>query len=204
MIPTMNRSLPHTMRATLLATYLGAMILVGCKPAKPGNNGGAQGTQPAAADSQSLVTPPHLGAVAAQPGASSTGKEIGPRRPPVGETTGPSHAIATIPAKARRGDTIATESLTVASFLDRSMDAGQRVQVTGTCLDQFHASGSAGPPPVSRSDWQLAAGTRVVYVVGRMPAACSAGPVTLTATVAIDTTLVGGRSEPRRFLVVTR
>lgn len=201
----MNRSLIHAMRSTLLAPYLGTMILVGCKPAKPDNNDSAQRTQATASDSQSLVTPPHLGAaIAVQPGTSSSGKKIGPRRPPAGETTGSAHANATIPVKARRDDAAATESLTVASFLDRSMEAGQRVQVTGTCLDQFHARGSAGPPPVSRSDWQLATGTKVVYVVGRMPAACSAGSLTITATVAIDTTLVGGRSEPRRFLVVSR
>jgi hypothetical protein len=204
MRPTITHSLLHAMRSTLLAPFLGAMILAGCKPAQPDNNGGAQAARPTASDSQSLVTPSHLGAVAAQPGTSSTGKEIGPRRPSAGETTGPAHSNATIPVKAQRGDATASESLTVASFLERSIAAGERVQVTGTCLDQFHASGIAGPPPVSRSDWQLATGTKIVYVVGRMPAACSAGPLTLTATVAIDTTLVGGRRAPRRFLVVSR
>jgi hypothetical protein len=199
----MTCSMRRTLSSTLLVPFLGAVVLSGCRPSQPESDTTAQRPQPSASDSQVLVTPPHLGAVTAQPNTSTAGK-MGPKRPGVGDSGASLRANGPIPTKARRGDAATAESLTVASFLDRSMDAGRQVQVTGTCLDQFHARGSAGPPPVSRSDWQLASGTRVVYVVGRMPVACSAGSLTLAATVAIDTTLVSGRREPRRYLVVSR
>jgi hypothetical protein len=200
MTRTMFRILLHPR----LASCVALIILGGCQPAQPKNDGVAQPLHPNASDSQSLATPPALGTVPAQASSSPSKSEAGPRRPSGAETVGTPRTKGTIPSTARRSDPSTTESLTVASFLDRSVDAGQRVQVTGTCLDQFHANGSAGPPPVSRSDWQLASGTRVVYVVGRMPAACAAGPLTITATVGIDTTLVGGLREPRRFLVISR
>jgi hypothetical protein len=200
----MIRLMLRAARTTLLVPCLGAVILTACRPAQPGNDTTAQGTQSSASDSQSLVTPPQLGTVASKPNTTTAGKQIGPRRPTVGESTSTTHTIATIPAKARRDEATSADTLSVASFLDRSLNAGQHVQVAGACLDQFHTRGSAGPPPVSRSDWQLAGGTRVVYVVGRMPMSCSAGSPTLTGTVGIDTAVVLGRRAPRRFLVLSR
>jgi hypothetical protein len=202
MTPLMTRTMLSAARTTLLVSCLGAVILTACRPAQPGNDTSAQRAQATATDSQSLVTPPTLGTVAAKPTTSTAGKQIGPSRPSAARSTSSTHPITTIPPKARRGEAAAAESLSVASFLDRSLNAGQHVQITGTCLDQFHTRGSAGPPPVSRSDWQLAGGTQVVYVVGRMPLACSAGPLTLAGTVGIDTTVVLGRRAARRFLVL--
>jgi hypothetical protein len=204
MTPTMIRMMLHAPRTALFMSCLGGVIITACRPAQPGNDTTAQRTQASAADSQSLVIPPPLGTVAAKPNTLQAGKQIGVRRPNVGETTSAGRANTTIPPIARRGDATVAETLTVAAFLDRSMTAGHRVQISGTCLDQFHTRGSAGPPPVSRSDWQLANGTQVVYVVGRMPSGCSAGSLTLTGTVGMDSTLVGGRRVPRRFLVISR
>jgi hypothetical protein len=187
----------HPLRATILVAGLGLLMLAACSPSHPENNG----SSPAGSDSQALVKPPQLGEVAAEPAISDSGKSAGIRRPPVQGTTGSING--TIPVKARRG-VAASESLTVGTFLDKSFDAGQRVQIAGTCLDQFHTNASAGPPPVSRSDWQLSSGTRVVYVVGRMPASCATGPVTISATVSIDTTMIAGQRRPRRFLTISR
>jgi hypothetical protein len=200
MKPTMTRVLP-TARGLVVVPVLATMILVGCSPSQRENNGSQQSAQSSASDSQTLVKPPHLGEVA-EPIDSNAATPEGPRRPPVAKTA--EHSLGTIPMKARRGEAPASESLTVASFLDRSIATGQRVQVTGTCLDQFHARASAGPPPVSRSDWQLTSGDQVVYVVGRMPRSCATGPTTISATVAFDTSVIAGQRRPRRYLIVSR
>jgi hypothetical protein len=200
----MTRVMLRAARTTLLVSCLSAVVLTACSPAQPGTDTTARRAQATAPDSQSLVTPPQLGTVAAKPNTSTGGKQIGPSRPTAGQSTNGTHAITTIPPKARPGEAPAAETLSVASFLDRSLNAGRRVQITGTCLDQFHTRGSAGPPPLSRSDWQLAGGNQVVYVIGRMPLACSAGSLTLTGTVGIDSTVIAGRRAPRRFLVLAR
>ena len=51
------------------------------------------------------------------------------------------------------------DTLTVSSLLSRPVTRGQRVVVRGTCLDQFHTRGSAGPSPIERTI------TRIVSVV---------------------------------------
>jgi hypothetical protein len=185
-------------RIVVVVSVVVAAIAVACRPSQPEN---AQVSQRTASDSQTLVKPPHLGEVPPQTVANS-GQVTSPRRPPVSGSTG--SRLGAIPVKARRGDTLASESLTVASFLSRALSAGQRVQITGTCLDQFHANPSAGPPPVSRSDWQLTNGGQIVYVVGRMPVSCVPGPAAISAIVTIDTTLIGGQRRPRRFLTIPR
>ena len=190
----MNRIMRRITRSTLLFLGSGAVIVAACAPAQP--------EKPPTSDTQSLGVPQTLGT--ARPQASSTSKaKIEPRRPPVGDLSN-AHDNMSIPLKARRDDESANKPLSVESFVGRSMNAGERVQVTGTCLDQFHARGSAGPPPVSRSDWQLANGTEVVYVTGRMPASCASGTVTISATVGIDTAVVDGQQHARRFLVIPR
>ena len=204
MTPLMTRMMLRAARTTLLVSCLGAVMLTACRPAQPGTDTTAQRAQASASDSQSLVTPPQLGTVAAKPNTLTAGKQVGPTRPTAGHPTSNGHAITTIPSKARRDDAAPAETLSVASFLDRALNAGQHVQIAGTCLDQFHTRGSAGPPPVSRSDWQLAGGNHVVYVVGRMPLACSTGSPTLAGSVGIDTTVVAGRRTARRFLVLAR
>jgi hypothetical protein len=199
----MTRTMNHAAHSTFLLSCIGAVMLAGCAPGQSANDTNAQKRR-SSSDSQSLRVPPYLGAVTAQPNTLATGKQSGPRRPPV-EPTVNARATGTIPTNARRGDTSRIESLTVASFLDRAIDAGQRVEVTGTCIDQFHAGAGAGAPPVSRSDWQLASGTRVVYVVGRMPTSCATeAATTISATVGVDTTIIAGKARPRRYLVIPR
>jgi hypothetical protein len=188
----------HTVRTLILISGIGATVATGCTGSQSGNSNVAQQV----ADSQTLVKPPHLGEAAARPVAVDSGTAMSPRRPSLPVSTGP--RLGTIPEKARRADSSASESLTVSSFFDRSLEAGQRIQITGTCLDQFHVKAGAGTPPVSRSDWQLTNGTQAVYVVGRMPASCVPGPATISAIVAIDTTPIGGQRRPRRFLTIPR
>jgi hypothetical protein len=190
--------MPVSLR-TLVFSGIAAVIAAGCSPSKSGNSQVGQQTAP---DSQRLVAPLHLGEAAARPASADSSAAISPRRPSISASTGPK--LGTIPVKARRDDTKPPALLTVASFLDRPLDVGQRIQITGTCLDQFHANASAGAPPVSRSDWQLTNGSQVVYVVGRMPASCIPGPATISASVAIDTTLIAGQRRPRRFLTISR
>jgi hypothetical protein len=205
MTKIMTCNLPYAVRSKLLTPFLGVILLAGCKPAQPENGGSAQGPQQSTSDSPSLGKPPYLGTVAGQSSSSAAKNQIGLRRPPAQETTTNAHVNATIPVKARHEDPAPGGPLSVSAFLDRPVSPGQRVQVTGTCLDQFHARGSAGPPPVSRSDWQLASGTQVVYVVGRMPTSCATEAATsISATVGIDTTMIAGTSRPRRYLVIPR
>jgi hypothetical protein len=191
--------IPLPVRTLVVVSVVVAAIAVACRPSQPEN---AQVSRRTASDSQTLVKPPHLGEAPPRTVATDSGQMTGPRRPPASGSTG--SRLGAIPVKARRDDTLASESLTVASFLSRALSAGQRVQITGTCLDQFHASPSAGPPPISRSDWQLTNGTQIVYVVGRMPASCVPGPAAISAIVTIDTTLIGGQRRPRRFLTIPR
>jgi hypothetical protein len=190
---------PLPVRITVVVSVVVATMAVACRPSQSEN---AQVSQRPASDSQTLVKPPHLGEVPPRTVATDSGQATSPRRPPASGSAG--SRLGAIPVKARRDDMLASESLTVASFLSRPLSAGQRVQITGTCLDQFHASPSAGLPPVSRSDWQLTNGSQMVYVVGRMPTSCVPGPAAISAIVTIDTTLIGGQRRPRRFLTIPR
>lgn len=201
---SMNSAALSAVGSRFLIAGLISIVAVGCSRARPENENGAGDPRLAASDSQSLVTPPVLGTVPAQAVSSGGKNQATPQRPAAGEIPANSHAITAIPAKARRDSAFTGEVLSVASFLDRSLDAGQRVQVTGTCIDGFHARGSAGSPPVSRSDWQLSNGTQVVYVVGRMPASCANGAVTISATVGVDTVTIIGTRRARRYLVIPR
>jgi hypothetical protein len=191
---TLRRALP----CTFVMAASAMVLLTACSPAHPENKG-EPATTP---DSRSLAPPPQLGTVAPEDSASS-GKPGGLRRPSARDTADRGHITAVIPPKARRDGT-AGGALSVASFLSKPVKSGQRVQVTGICLDQFHVRGSAGSPPVSRSDWQLASGVQVVYVVGPMPASCAKGSTTISATVEIDTAIVSGEKQPRRFLAISR
>lgn len=109
-------------------------------------------------------------------------------------------------AKASRvtATTERSDTLTVSSFLAQPLARGQRVMVSGSCLDQFHTRGAAGPPPVARSDWQLVSGQQVVYVVGPQPGECLSGPVTIVATVGVDTVAGFGKRQERRYLILVR
>jgi hypothetical protein len=188
---------------TVLLAPCVAAVLAGCRPTQASNE--AAGDKRAGlADTVAFAAPPQLGAVAPQSQNSTQSGELGLRRPSSGDTSARVHLKANIPSDLGRSETMAEKSLSVALLLARPTNPLQRVRVSGVCLDQFHAVGSAGAPPVSRSDWQLQSGDRVVYVVGPMPATCSRGTTTISATVRVDTVQVGGRARPRVFLTIPK
>jgi hypothetical protein len=89
----------------------------------------------------------------------------------------------------------------VRSLLESPPAAGTILGVTGLCYG-LAGTLAAGPPPRSRSDWQLGNDTIALYVVGAIPSECvqaSEPPlITITAVVerdSIATTLGGPRSE---------
>jgi len=84
---------------------------------------------------------------------------------------------------------------------------GQEVFVAGRCLG-FPGGETAGPPPVTRSDWLLERDSAVIYVTGPLPSGCtttggSADTTTVHARVAQDTLPALGSepAHPRRYLV---
>lgn len=77
-------------------------------------------------------------------------------------------------------------SMQVADILGSSALVGRRVQVTGTCLGYRVPPVAVGPPPSTRSDWQLESGGVAIYVVGQLPAGCSP-----TAGSTSTTTIIG-------------
>jgi len=189
-----------------LGLSIAAVLAVSCTPTaqqtNPAASGSAKATSAAEGLNDSMQPPPPLGTAVA---AASTG---GPQRP--GAQSGDSN-YRTIPAEARQpkgtlrkgeGRPERDETLSVSEFLDGHVEAGHMVSVRGNCRDQFHASGSAGAPPRSRSDWQLADERAALYVSGPMPTACALGPVVVRALVSVDTIQLSGRPLPRRFLVI--
>ena len=98
--------------------------------------------------------------------------------------------------------------VTVHQVLTTPSLAGKSVRITGTCLGYSVPTVAKGPPPVTRSDWQLEDQGEAVWVTGQLPSGCqsttpSAGPVTITAEVAQDTvpTLGGQGGGVRRYLI---
>ena len=98
-------------------------------------------------------------------------------------------------------------SVTVAEIAGSSALVGKRVRVTGRCMG-YSTPLAVGPPPRTRSDWQLADGGMAIYVVGTFPPGCSpttgsSEPVTIIGLVAEDT--IPARLErparARRFMV---
>jgi hypothetical protein len=98
--------------------------------------------------------------------------------------------------------------VTVHEVLTDGSLTGLRVEVTGTCRGYSTPTIAQGPPPLTRSDWQLEDQGEAVWVSGPMPPGCSATepaetPSTITATVAQDTLpSLGGRDGTvRQYLV---
>lgn len=191
----------HLNRANTFAILLllVSSAAAGCQPAAPKRQQKTPGQTTAVRES----VPPALGSSPARAAAASeSGAVAGSmRRRSVGDAKLGSSPTVTLQragrAKqtSRRGDT-----LTIGELLAHPVPSGQRVVVRGACLDQFHARGSAGPPPVTRSDWQLTDGTQVVYVTGRYPSACSTGRIILSAIVQIDTIAAGTNHRARLYL----
>lgn len=97
--------------------------------------------------------------------------------------------------------------VTVRDVLARPELVGRTVTVTGRCLG-YGTIRASGPPPRTRSDWQLAEGAAAVWVTGARPTDCSAteGSThddTITARVAQDTVRVVATDpgQVRRYLV---
>ena len=95
-----------------------------------------------------------------------------------------------------------------AQVLTTASLAGKAVSVTGTCLGYTVPTVAKGPPPVTRSDWQLEDQGEAVWVTGPLPSGCqatmaSAGAVTITAEVGQDTLPgIGGQGGVvRRYLL---
>ncbi|HKA58319.1 MAG TPA: hypothetical protein VKD28_06870 [Gemmatimonadales bacterium] len=98
-------------------------------------------------------------------------------------------------------------SVTVAEIAASGALVGKRVRVTGKCMG-YSTPLAVGPPPRTRSDWQLADGSMAIYVVGTFPPGCSpttgsSEPVTIIGVVTEDTipARLGGPARPRRFMV---
>lgn len=101
------------------------------------------------------------------------------------------------PAKVSVHDVLTTPSL-----------VGKAVEVTGRCLGYSVPTLAKGPPPVTRSDWQLEDGGEAVWVNGTLPPGCTAttpaeSASTISAVVAQDTTASLGGQAPlvRQYLV---
>ncbi|HJS44449.1 MAG TPA: hypothetical protein VJ755_13345 [Gemmatimonadales bacterium] len=82
-------------------------------------------------------------------------------------------------------------SVTVAEIAASNALVGKRVRVTGRCMG-YSTPLAVGPPPQTRSDWQLADGGTAIYVVGTFPPGCSpttgsSEPVTIIGVVTEDT-----------------
>jgi hypothetical protein len=97
---------------------------------------------------------------------------------------------------------------TVHEVLSDGRLTGLLVEVSGTCLGYSSPTIAKGPPPLTRSDWQLEDQGEAVWVSGPMPPGCSAtepavAPSVITATVAQDTLpRLGARDGTvRRYLV---
>lgn len=98
-------------------------------------------------------------------------------------------------------------SVTVAEIAGSGALVGKRVRVQGRCMG-YSTPLAVGPPPRTRSDWQLADGSVAIYVVGDFPPGCSpttgsTEPVTIIGVVTEDT--IPARLErpvrARRFLL---
>lgn len=101
-------------------------------------------------------------------------------------------------------------NIALSAIAGSSSYVGQRVHVTGRCLGYSNAA-TLGPPPLTRSDWQLQSSGSTIFVSGPLPAGCSAteggsAPVTVLVRVAEDTlpALGGKAGTPRRYLVLIR
>jgi hypothetical protein len=108
---------------------------------------------------------------------------------------------------ANSGATPEPERVSVHDVLTKPSLVGHLVQVTGTCLG-YSTPIAKGPPPRTRSDWQLEDAGEAVWVTGPLPEGCTATtpgsvPGPIRATVAQDTipSLGGEKPTPRQYLV---
>lgn len=82
--------------------------------------------------------------------------------------------------------TPAAPMVTVRQVLTHRALDGETVLVTGRCLDRNAPPIAAGSRPMSGQVWQLEDNGIATWVVGKTPATCGAGEVTIRAKVATD------------------
>lgn len=166
-----------------------------------------------------LVAAGLCGACGGQPGGSAVRDSAGgrpdtgmvavvdsqPAKPPPGNMPSDSSRPILPPSIPGRDTVLLTVQVT--DILGSSTLVGRRVQVTGTCLGYRVPSVAVGPPPRTRSDWQLESGGVAIYVVGQLPPGCSAtegstSPTMIIGTVREDTLQGLGPNPPRarRFM----
>ena len=97
--------------------------------------------------------------------------------------------------------------VTVADLLGGDEWVGERVRVRGTCIGYSQVL-AGGPPPQTRSDWQLLSDGSAIWVVGSYPQGCSGtvpadAPANFVVAVAEDTLppLGVGSARTRRYLL---
>ena len=113
------------------------------------------------------------------------------------------------PAPAVREVESTPREVSVAQLLTDEIPVGARVEVRGTCIGYSRVV-ALGPPPRTRSDWQLEADGVAVWVVGSYPPGCSGTEParearTLSFEVAADTLPALGTQtgRVRRYLLYT-
>lgn len=77
-------------------------------------------------------------------------------------------------------------TVTVRQVLTHRALEGETVLVTGRCLDRNAEPIAAGSRPMSGQVWQLEDNGIATWVVGKTPAGCGEGEVTIRAKVAKD------------------
>ena len=193
--------------ALAVVTAVAAAALVSCQPKQTDEMVGAAPapTPPPAARQQDSAAAPvativradSVRPVAASPGAAAVAAAAEPK--PI-----PHVHPGALPAP----------NVAVRELVASGAYVGKRVHVTGRCLG-YSSAGSLGPPPLTRSDWQLQSSGASIFVSGPLPTGCSATdagtgtgatPVTILARVAEDTlpSLGKQRGAPRRYLVLIR
>ena len=97
--------------------------------------------------------------------------------------------------------------VSIAQILGSSAWNGTTVTVSGVCLGYRVPPVAVGSPPRTRSDWQLEAGGKAIYVTGPLPSGCSATEgsstaMTISALVQEDTLRALGNNpaQSRRYL----
>lgn len=109
---------------------------------------------------------------------------------------------ASLPGSAAEPVAMDSVVATVEQILAGAWAAGDTVLVRGRCLG--YGPAGSGPPPLTRSDWQLEGETGArVWVVGAFPSGCTgttpaSGSTDIRAVVQTDTLLTGAPA--RRYL----
>ena len=192
--------------ALAVVTAVAAAALVSCQPKQTDEMVGAAPapTPPPAARQQDSAAAP----VATIVRADSVR--------PVAASPGAAAAVAAEPKPVPHvhPGALPAPNVAVRELVASGAYVGKRVHVTGRCLG-YSSAGSLGPPPLTRSDWQLQSSGASIFVSGPLPTGCSATdagsgtgatPVTILARVAEDTlpSLGKQRGAPRRYLVLIR